>query len=172
MSVIIFRNLNLFGETGLRKKRKIYISERSKIKHALGFQKKEGSLKWAEVVGEVSHMKQFWKQSFQAMVVDIYGHCREGRMPYLPLFSMWTWPGHISASANKENDLYALSISGISDLRILLGHYIISIMLKKRKRDKFSLKSQKISCLVLWKAGLNTNDHSLWSTWDGEFYIP
>lgn len=172
MSVVIFRNLNLVAETGLRKKRKTYISERFKMKHALGFQKKEGSL-WAEVVGEISHLKCFSKHSFQwlwilwALQASV---CREGRMPHLPLTSIWTWTGHISASANKENDLYALSISGIYDLRILLGHYAISIMFKKKK--KFSLKSQKISCLVLWKAGLNTKEHSLWSTWDGEFYIP
>ena len=72
MSVIIFRNLNLVGETGLRKKKKTYISDRSKTKHALGFQKKEGSL-WAEVVGEISHLKRFSKHSFQAVVVDVMG---------------------------------------------------------------------------------------------------
>ena len=172
MSVIIFRNLNLVGETGLRKKRKIYISERSKTKHALGFQRKEGPLKRAEVVGGISHMKHILKAELSGNGCGYLwtlqaSACHEGRMPYLPLFSMWTWTGHISASANKENDLYALSISGIYDLRILLGHYVISIMFQKKKKDKFSLKSQKISCLVLWKAGLNTNDHTLWSTWDG-----
>ena len=72
MSVIIFRNLNLVGETGLRKKKKTYISDRSKTKHVLGFQKKEGSL-WAEVVGEISHLKRFSKHSFQAVVVDVMG---------------------------------------------------------------------------------------------------